>query len=232
MNGKLYLIPTILSDDALHVIPQYVHDITSRLTVFFVEQEKTARRYLRKSGFTASFDTTVMLPLNEHTEPAVVSTYIDYLKKGIDCGLMSEAGVPAVADPGSVLVNLCHQNGIKVMPLVGPSSILLALMGSGLNGQQFHFHGYIPVKQPMRKNYLQQMDADARKGVTQIFIETPYRNNAILQETINTCHSETLLCIASDLTGTKQFIKTQPIRDWKKGLPAMEKIPAIFLLGR
>jgi len=232
MNGKLYLIPTILSDDALQVVPAYVHEITAQLTVFFVENEKTARRYLRKSGFTESFDTTVLLPLNEHTETAVVSTYIDYLKKGIDCGLMSEAGVPAVADPGSALVYLCHQNAIKVIPLVGPSSILLALMGSGLNGQQFHFHGYIPVKQPMRKSYIQQMDLDARKGVTQIFIETPYRNNAIIQELVNTCHTDTLMSIASDLTGAKESIRTQSIGAWKKHLPTLEKIPAIFMLGR
>lgn len=232
MNGKLYLIPTILSEDALQVIPQYVHDITKSITVFFVENEKTARRYLRKSGFTASFETTIILPLNEHTSAVELSSYLDYFKNGVDCGLMSEAGVPAVADPGSALVHLCHDHKIKVVPLVGPSSILLALMGSGLNGQQFHFHGYIPVKQPMRKNYMQQMDVDARKGITQIFIETPYRNNAILQEIVSVCHANTRLCIASDLTGTKEAIRTQSIAVWKNSIPKMEKIPAIFLLGQ
>ena len=231
MNGTLYLIPTVLSEEAIHVIPQYVHDITKRLTVFFVEDEKTARRYLRKTGFTASFDTTIILPLNEHTDAATVSTYIHHLKNGSDCGLMSDAGVPAVADPGSALVQLCHQNDIKIIPLVGPSSILLALMGSGLNGQQFHFHGYIPVKQPMRKQYIQQMDNDARKGITQIFIETPYRNNAIIQDVLSACNSTTKLCIASDLTGPKESIRTNEIQYWKKQVPVMEKIPAIFLLG-
>jgi 16S rRNA (cytidine1402-2'-O)-methyltransferase len=231
MHGTLYLVPTILSEEALHVIPQYVFDITNKLTVFFVENEKTARRYLRKSGFTASFETTPVLPLNEHTDMATVSTYVEYLKQGTDCALMSEAGVPAVADPGSVLVRFCHQNNIRVVPLVGPSSILLALMGSGLNGQQFHFHGYIPVKQPQRKQYIQHMEAETKKGVTQIFIETPYRNNAILQDIISACNSDVLLCIAYDLTGTKESIRTQPISYWKKHLPALEKIPAIFLLG-
>jgi 16S rRNA (cytidine1402-2'-O)-methyltransferase len=231
MHGTLYLVPTILSEEALHVIPQYVFDITNKLTVFFVENEKTARRYLRKSGFTASFETTPILPLNEHTDMATVSTYVEYLKQGTDCALMSEAGVPAVADPGSVLVRFCHQNNIRVVPLVGPSSILLALMGSGLNGQQFHFHGYIPVKQPQRKQYIQHMEAETKKGVTQIFIETPYRNNAILQDIISACNSDVLLCIAYDLTGTKESIRTQPISYWKKHLPALEKIPAIFLLG-
>jgi 16S rRNA (cytidine1402-2'-O)-methyltransferase len=231
MHGTLYLVPTILSEEALHVIPQNVFDITNKLTVFFVENEKTARRYLRKSGFTASFETTPILPLNEHTDTATVSTYVEYLKQGTDCALMSEAGVPAVADPGSVLVRFCHQNNIRVVPLVGPSSILLALMGSGLNGQQFHFHGYIPVKQPQRKQYIQHMEAETKKGVTQIFIETPYRNNAILQDIISACNSDVLLCIAYDLTGTKESIRTQPISYWKKHLPALEKIPAIFLLG-
>lgn len=231
MHGTLYLVPTILSEEALHVIPQYVFDITNKLTVFFVENEKTARRYLRKSGFTASFETTPILPLNEHTDTATVSTYVEYLKQGTDCALMSEAGVPAVADPGSVLVRFCHQNNIRVVPLVGPSSILLALMGSGLNGQQFHFHGYIPVKQPQRKQYIQHMEAETKKGVTQIFIETPYRNNAILQDIISACNGDVLLCIAYDLTGTKESIRTQPISYWKKHMPALEKIPAIFLLG-
>ena len=231
MHGTLYLVPTILSEEALHVIPQYVFDITNKLTVFFVENEKTARRYLRKSGFTASFETTPILPLNEHTDMATVSTYVEYLKQGTDCALMSEAGVPAVADPGSVLVRFCHQNNIRVVPLVGPSSILLALMGSGLNGQQFHFHGYIPVKQPQRKQYIQHMEAETKKGVTQIFIETPYRNNAILQDIISACNSDVLLCIAYDLTGTKESIRTQPISYWKKHLPEIKKIPAIFLLG-
>ena len=231
MHGTLYLVPTILSEEALHVIPQNVFDITNKLTVFFVENEKTARRYLRKSGFTASFETTPILPLNEHTDTATVSTYVEYLKQGTDCALMSEAGVPAVADPGSVLVRFCHQNNIRVVPLVGPSSILLALMGSGLNGQQFHFHGYIPVKQPQRKQYIQHMEAETKKGVTQIFIETPYRNNAILQDIISACNSDVLLCRADDLTGTKGAIRPQPLSYWKKPLPALDTIPAIFLLG-
>jgi 16S rRNA (cytidine1402-2'-O)-methyltransferase len=232
MKGNLYLVPTILSDEALHVIPPYVIDITNKINVFFVENEKTARRYLRKTGFTASFETTVVLPLNEHTEPATISTYIQYLNEGHHCALMSEAGVPAVADPGSVLVGYCHQNGIQVIPLVGPSSILLALMASGLNGQQFHFHGYIPVKQPMRKNYLQQMDNEARKGITQIFIETPYRNNTIIQDVLQSCSNDTKFTIASDLTGPNEKINTQTIFNWKKQHPAPGKVPAIFLLGR
>lgn len=232
MTGKLYLIPTQLSEEATHVIPQYVHEITHRLTVFIVEQEKTARRYLRKTGFTASFDETTLLLLNEHTEAGAISGYIEYLKRGIDCGLMSEAGVPAVADPGSAIVHLCHLNNIQVVPLVGPSSILLSLMGSGFNGQQFHFNGYIPVKQPMRKEAIQKMDNEARKNITQIFIETPYRNNSLLQELVAVCHNDTKLCIASDLTGTKERIQTQTIFQWRKSLPKLDKIPAIFLLGR
>lgn len=231
MNGTLYLIPTILSDEGLHVIPQYVHDITKKLEIFFVENEKTSRRYLRRTGFTASFDSVVVLPLNEHTETTTILEYVNYLKKGNDCGLMSEAGVPAVADPGSILVRFCHENGIKVVPLVGPSSILLALMGSGLNGQQFHFRGYIPIKQPHRKTVIQQMETDAKRGITQLFIETPYRNNALLRDILTTCANDVKLCIAIDLTGNKESIRTQSILFWKNHIPVMEKVPAIFLLG-
>ena len=144
---------------------------------------------------------------------------------------MSEAGVPAVADPGGEIVNLCHQNNIVVIPLVGPNSIILALSASGLNGQSFTFNGYIPIKQPERNKFLQRMDADAQKGNTQIFIETPYRNNSLLQDIIHQVRSSTKLCIASDITGTREKIITRNIAEWKKDIPKMDKIPAIFLLG-
>lgn len=232
MKPKLYLIPTILSDDALQVIPTYVHEITRDLKVFFVENEKTARRYLRKTGFTTSFEETIIHPLNEHTPIEEIYSYLHYFREGNDCGLMSEAGVPAVADPGSDLVQICHQNNIQVVPLVGPSSIILALMASGFNGQQFHFNGYIPIKQPERNKFLQKIDAEAQKGITQIFIETPYRNNSLLQDIMHQCKSSTQLCIASDITGAKENIKTKTISEWKKDLPKMEKVPAIYLLGR
>lgn len=231
MNGKLYLIPTILSDEALHVIPAYVHEITKTVQVFFAENEKTTRRYLRKTGYTASFDEVPVLPLNVNTAYTEITEYLTYLKAGKDCALMSESGVPAVADPGSNLVRLCQQNNIKVIPLVGPSSIILALMASGLNGQKFLFNGYIPVKQPARNTSIKKMELEARSGVTQVFIETPYRNAGLLQDILNSCNEATLLCIASDLTGVKEHVETRSIAEWKKAPPVLEKIPAIFLLG-
>jgi len=231
MKGKLYLVPTVLSEDSLHVIPAYVHDIIKNLRVFFVENEKTARRYLRKTGYTASFDETIVLPVNEHTNKQNFSEYVTHLLQGVDCGLMSDAGVPAVADPGAELVKLCHDKNITVIPLTGPSSILLALMASGLNGQQFFFHGYIPVKQPDRRLYLLKMEANAQQGITQMFIETPYRNNTLLADILQTCSPATKLCIASDITGKKEWIQTKSVADWKKNIPVLEKIPAVFLIG-
>jgi len=231
MAGKLYLIPTVLSDEALHTIPAYVHDITKTLTHFFVEDERTARRYLRKSGYMRSFDEVVMLPLNEHTSQTEISLYADHLINGNDCGLMSEAGVPAVADPGHLLVKLAHEHAIQVVPLSGPSSIILALMASGLNGQRFCFHGYLPVNKNGRVKKLQQLDQRAKDGETQVFIETPYRNNALIADILQTCNASTLLCIASDLTGEKENIQTHSVREWKTRQPSLEKIPAIFLIG-
>ncbi|MBC8172383.1 MAG: SAM-dependent methyltransferase [Chitinophagales bacterium] len=230
-KGKLYLIPTILSDEAFHVIPAYVHTITNLLRIFFAENEKTTRRYLRKTGFIRSFDETTILPLNEHTAETDFASYADHLLQGNDCGLLSEAGIPAVADPGSGFVQLCHQNNVQVIPLVGPSSIILALMASGLNGQHFCFHGYIPVKQPARNTFLEKMQQRAKTGETQIFIETPYRNNSLIADVLSVCKDNVLFCIASDLTGKKESVQTKNMAEWRKIKPVLEKIPTIFLLG-
>lgn len=229
--ATLYLIPTVLNEEATHVIPSYVHAITSRIRKFIVEDERTARRYLRKTGFQVPFEEVTLLPLNDHTKPEEISTYMSHFSGDVEIGLMSEAGVPAVADPGSIIVRMCHQHGVRVVPLVGPSSILLALMASGMNGQRFTFHGYIPVKHPERKNFIQQMDAQAKKGETQICIETPYRNNQLLQDMIAHCSSSTRLCIAIDITGPQEHIRTQTIAEWKKHIPHLEKVPAVFVLG-
>lgn len=230
--ATLYCIPTPLNDEAIHVIPAYVHEITARLRIFIVEEERTARRYLRKAGYKVPFEEVTLLPLNEHTTPEQYASYMQYLSGDAEVGLMSEAGLPAVADPGSVIVSMCQQRNIKVVPLTGPSSILMALMASGMNGQQFAFHGYIPVKNPDRKNYLLQMEQRARKGETQICIETPYRNNQLLQDLITHLQPSTSLCIAMDITGAKENIRTKFISDWKKQNPQLEKIPAVFILGK
>jgi len=231
MTGKLFLIPTVLQEEALHVIPVYVHEITKTLDLFFVENERTARRYLRSSGYTRSFDEVILYPLNEHTPPEEIAGYVQYLKKGKDAGLMSEAGVPAVADPGQLLVRLAHENGIQVVPLVGPNSILLAIMASGLNGQQFSFHGYLPVKQAERIKKIREMEQRVVKGETQVFIETPYRNQSLINDVLTTCREHTLFCIASELTGKKESIRTKTIGEWKRQPPTLEKVPAIFLIG-
>lgn len=230
--ATLYLIPVALSPEALHVIPSYVHDITRRIRVFIVEDARTARRYLRKTGFNAAFEEVVLLPLNEHTTTEEISAHMQYFSGDVEIGLMSEAGVPAVADPGSKIVGLCHARGIRVVPLCGPSSVLMALMASGMNGQQFTFHGYIPVKHPERRNYIQHMDARTRSGETQLCIETPYRNNQMLQDLLAGCHPSTALCIAIDITGPQESIRTRTIGEWKKNTPELEKIPAVFVLGR
>lgn len=233
MPGKLYLIPTVLNENALHVIPAYVHEITKSIHHFFVENERTTRRYLRTSGFAKSFDEVFLYPLNEHTTDKIISTYIKYIMLAShDWGLMSEAGVPAVADPGHLLVQKAHSNNIQVIPLCGPSSIILALMASGLNGQQFSFHGYLPVRQPERNKKIRQLEQKAVSGETQIFIETPYRNNAVISDVLQTCSPATAFCIATNLTGPDESVKTKSIAEWRKQKPEPGKIPAIFLIGK
>lgn len=230
-NGILYLIPVVLHEEALHVIPHYVHEITKEIDVFFVENEKTARRYLRKTGFTKSFDEVIMFPVNEHTNKNEFGNYISHLLQGKNCGLMSEAGLPAVADPGSELVKLCHEKNISVVPLSGPSSVFLALMASGLNGQKFVFHGYLPIKTHERNKYIQKMNSEALKGTTQIFIETPYRNNTVVKDILENCSDAVSFCIASELTGKKEFVCTKTVSEWRKHTPHLDKVPAVFLIG-
>lgn len=230
-KGILYLIPVVLNEEALHVIPLYVHEITKQLDVFFVENEKTARRYLRKTGFAKSFDEVMMHPVNEHSNKNEFADYISHLLQGKNCGLMSEAGLPAVADPGSELVKLCHEKNIRVVPLSGPSSVFLALMASGLNGQKFIFHGYLPIKPPERNKYIQKMNSEALKGTTQIFIETPYRNNSVVKDILENCSGEVSFCIASELTGKKEFVCTKTVSEWRKLTPHLDKVPAVFLIG-
>jgi 16S rRNA (cytidine1402-2'-O)-methyltransferase len=198
-----------------------------------VENEKTTRRYLRKNGYSKSFNEVIMLPLNEHTTEAEIGNYQNYLLNNTDCGLMSEAGVPAVADPGHSMIRKAHENNIRVIPLVGPSAIILALMASGLNGQSFCFNGYVPVKQPARNKTILTAEQNLiQHKNTQIFIETPYRNNLMINDILHVCNPSTLLCIAADLTGKNEYIETRRIGEWRKRQPSLEKIPAIFLIGR
>ena len=212
-SGTVFLIPVFLSDTNKNdVFPSTNLEIINSLDNFIVEDLRTARRFLRKVGFSKDFDKVDFYLLNEHTEVFEISTYLDKVKFGQNIGLMSEAGIPCVADPGFEIVNLAHQLGIKVKPLIGPSSILLALMGSGFNGQQFVFHGYLPIDKHERRKTILNIENKARKSnQTQIFIETPYRNNKLLADILTSCADNTLLCIATDITGENEFIRTKII---------------------
>jgi 16S rRNA (cytidine1402-2'-O)-methyltransferase len=233
MAGTLYLIPVTLGDSPVqHVIPAYVLELINRLDHFIVEDLRTARRYLKRAGVAKAIDNISFYLLNEHTEGQAMEELLAVITDGNDAGLLSEAGVPAVADPGSGLVALSHRHGIRVVPLAGPSSILMALMASGMNGQSFRFHGYLPVKKPQRLNSLRKIEKIALEtGETQIFMETPYRNMSLLKDIAGTCRDNTLLCIAADISLASEIIKTKTIREWKGKLPDIHKRPAVFLLS-
>ena len=234
MSAKLFLIPVTLGEsEARNVIPELTLEVMYGLRHFVVEDLRSARRYLRRAGYTASFDDTNFYLLNEHSQDEDLDEMLNLLKEGESMGIMSEAGVPAIADPGSKLTALAHLHGIRVVPLTGPSSILLALMASGMNGQAFRFHGYLPVKSPERQKKIRDIERLAReKGETQIFMETPYRNHSIIEDIIGVCRDETRLCIAADISLDSEYIKTKTVREWRKKLPEIHKRPAIFLIAR
>jgi 16S rRNA (cytidine1402-2'-O)-methyltransferase len=227
----LYLIPSLLSENTIpKVLPPHVLTVIHGLRQFVVEDIRTARRFLSKVKHPVSIDQLQFRELNEHTSETEIATLLPDLLAD-DTGVISEAGVPAVADPGAQIVRLAHANGIKIIPLVGPSSILMALMASGMNGQSFAFVGYLPVKSKERQERLRAIERrSAIEKQTQIFIETPYRNMQLLDDILQCCHPESMLAIAADITGVHEFILTQKIRQWKNKLPDLNKIPAVFLL--
>ena len=232
--GKLYLIPAPLGDETPieAVIPTGTLNSLRGIRHFVVEELRTARRYLSKAGIGVPIDSLTFFELNEHTPVTQdISPYLQAAIEGQDVGLLSEAGVPAVADPGARLVLLAHQKNIEVVPLTGPSSLLLALMASGLNGQCFAFAGYLPVKSSERQQQLRMLEKrSAAERQTQLFIEAPYRNDALLADILTTCRPGTLLCIAADITQPCAFIKTMPVSEWKKTTVDIRKRPCIFLL--
>lgn len=234
MAGILYLIPTPLGNSPLdHVLPEETRRIAAGLSTFIVEQAKTARAFLKQLPTATPIQQLALLELNEHTPANALESLIAPLLSGQDVGLISEAGCPAVADPGANLVRLAHRHGIRVRPLTGPSSILLALMGSGLVGQRFAFHGYLPAKPDERAKALRELEKHSRKDdAAQAFIETPYRNIAMLETLINVCQPDTLLTIASNLTLDSEFLVTRKIADWQACLPDIQKRPTVFLLYR
>lgn len=233
VKGKLYLIPTPISEiDPVDVLPQSVIDITRHLNFFVVEELRTARRYLSHIKVDSPIDELTFFLLNEHSQPEDVEKMLIPLLSGSDMGLMSEAGVPAVADPGAILVAAAHRKGIQVIPLVGPSSILLTLMASGLNGQNFAFVGYLPVKPHERRKRIRMLEQRSRsEGQTQLFIEAPYRNIQLLKDLISVCSEQTTITIASDVTSTDELIVTKTVREWKNlPLPDINKKNTVFAL--
>jgi 16S rRNA (cytidine1402-2'-O)-methyltransferase len=233
VQGKLYLIPTLLGEgNPEEVLPANVIKIIRELRYFIVEDIRSARRFLSKAKTPFPIDTLTFFTLNEHTSASEVLHYLDPCQDN-DMGVLSEAGVPGVADPGADAVRLAHQHGIRVVPLIGPSSILLAVMASGLNGQNFAFNGYLPVKQPERIHQIKFLEKRAwGENQTQVFIEAPYRNMQLLQDILNSCAPSTMLGISADISLETEFIKTQRIDEWKKHLPELHKRPAIFLIGK
>ena len=228
--GKLFLIPNTLGEtDIVGVIPSEVEKIIKSLKIFASENPKNTRRYLKKMDRNIHLDELIFLELNEHSERKDIEACLPYLEKN-DMGIISEAGCPGIADPGAELVALAHQHEFQVVPLVGPSSSLLALIASGLNGQNFSFNGYLPVKGNERtralKNYERQSALEKR---TQIFIETPYRNQKLFEEMLQVLSPKTLLSIACDITTSNEYIRTMSIQNWKKQKPDINKRPAIFL---
>lgn len=233
MKPTLYLIPVPISDGPHEmVLPAEVILILRALTCFVVENIKTAIKFFKRAGMNKSFDQLVFYTLDEHTPSNEIADFLTPLREGKDMGLMSEAGLPALADPGTELVAMAHRAGYRVKPLTGPSSITLALIASGLNGQNFAFNGYLPVKKEARIRAIRRLEEKLyREKQTQIFMETPYRNLALLGDLNNCCRPSTMLCIAAEITGKDEFIKTRTIRDWKNNLPDIHKKPAVFVIG-
>ncbi len=232
--GKLYLIPTTMGEcDPMDVLPQTVKRTIDFIDYYIVENEKTARKSIKAVHPEKKQSDLVLFALNKHTEVKEHQEFIKPLLEGKNVGLMSEAGCPGVADPGAVIVKLAHEKGIQVVPLVGPSSILLAMMASGMNGQSFTFHGYLPIEKDEKKAALKNLERISfEKNQSQIFIETPYRNNKLLEDLLQILHPETHLCIATDITLPTEYIKTKKVAAWKKENVDLHKRPTIFIIHK
>lgn len=229
--GKIYLIPVTLgSQNYNDVIPQGVLEITRSLRLFAVENIRSARRYLRLIDKDFPIDETEFLELSEHTGESEISKFLEPVGRGKDMGLLSEAGLPGIADPGALLVSAAHRFRIRVIPLSGPSSILLSLVSSGLNGQNFTFNGYLPVRPAERAAALKTLEKKSREGMAQIFMETPYRNQRMLDSILSVCSDDTKLCIATDITLPGENIRTMTISEWRRNVPSINDRPTVFIL--
>jgi 16S rRNA (cytidine1402-2'-O)-methyltransferase len=231
VNGKIYLIPVTLGgDDFRKVIPQQVLEVTTSLRYFVVENLRSARRYLRLIDKSFPIDESVFYELNEHTNDSDISSILAPVLEGNDIGLMSEAGLPGIADPGTNLIWAAHKKNIRIIPLTGPSSIIFAIISAGMNGQNFTFNGYLPVKQSDRESKLKEIENRSGNGEAQIFMETPYRAQKMFDSVLSVCNPGTKLCIAADITLESEFIKTKRISDWKKEIPQLNDRLIIFVL--
>jgi 16S rRNA (cytidine1402-2'-O)-methyltransferase len=233
-KGKLYLIPTRLGDNApLEVLPISIKKIIEAVDDYIVENEKTARRFIKKISSDKSQPSLRINILNKFTEESELPTYLNVCLEGKHVGLLSEAGCPGIADPGAEIVKIAHQKGIQVVPLVGPSSILLALMSSGMNGQNFTFNGYLPIEKSKKKSKLKKLERlSFEQGQAQIFIETPYRNNNMLEDICASLKENTRVCVACDITLPTEYIKTKTVKEWKQTTVDLHKRPSIFIIQK
>ncbi|MBO2545902.1 SAM-dependent methyltransferase [Salegentibacter sp. BDJ18] len=233
-SGKLYLIPTTMgAANPMQVLPIQVKEIMENLDIFIAENEKTARRHIKQLVPEKQQSTLKFFHLNKFTEASEIPSFLNDCKEGRNIGLLSEAGCPGVADPGAEIVKIAHNEGIQVIPLVGPSSILLAMMGSGMNGQRFTFNGYLPIDKKERKKEIKDLERlSFEKQEAQIFIETPYRNNKLLEDFLHLLHPTTRLCVACDLTLPTEYIMTKPVSEWSKTKTDLHKRPAIFIFQK
>lgn len=228
--AKLFLVPIPIAEGGLHTLSEEIKTVTAGLQYYFVENARTARRFIKSLHPAMVIENLQFSEIDKHSG-VDMNTFTNWVKKGYDIGVMSEAGCPGIADPGSVLVKKAHQLNVEVVPLTGPNSIVLALMASGLNGQSFCFHGYLPLKDPARSNKIKELEElSAKEKQTQIFIETPYRIHVLLDELLKKCKNNTLLCVAENITAPNAFIKTRTIYDWRQNKPKLGKEPAVFLL--
>ncbi|WP_041537085.1 SAM-dependent methyltransferase [Pseudopedobacter saltans] len=233
-KGILYLIPVVMAENAVNKsLTPYLVDTINAITEYIVENEKTARKCLKDAGLKTPQKDLLIHDYGKHQRSQGLNKFFKGLEQGRNVGLMSEAGCPGIADPGADIIAEAHRRGIKVVPLVGPSSIILALMGSGFNGQSFAFNGYLPIDKGGRTKKVKELESlSERLDQTQIFIETPFRNNQLLEELLRSCKRDTMLCIACDLTAESELISTKTIQDWAKSKPDLHKKPTIFLIYR
>ncbi|HLP13685.1 MAG TPA: SAM-dependent methyltransferase [Flavobacteriales bacterium] len=234
VKGKIYLVPSPIEDHYFaDYLPLEINHVLNAVDYFIVEELKTARRFIKKINKQKNIDACLFHELNEHTNEKELAVFIQPVLEGRNAALVSEAGCPGVADPGQNLIALAHKHNIEIIPLVGPSSLLLALMSSGLNGQQFKFNGYLPKEQKQRKQKLKDLEHDTHKtGTTHLFIETPYRNNHLMGDMLSSLNAETKICVACEIKSAQQFIKTKTVKDWKTQVPDLDKRNTVFLIGR